>query len=149
MFLYHISYTVNAEAEEEDGIPDDEELFKILTDSMDAINRKDIEAFRSLVHQDSPAYQDSMEVLKSIQDMDTEGNITEMSIEEKNEESITIYVEQEMAFLDGIGQNNQSKVIYELRPEDEEWKNAANTNINPKTLFLLIIISPLIYVNNS
>lgn len=114
---------VNAEADnEEDGIPEDEELFQILTDSMDAINRKDIEAFRSLVHQDSPAYQDSMEVLESIQDMDTEGNITEMSIEEKNEESITIYVEQEMAFLDGIGQNNQSKVIYELRPEDDEWK---------------------------
>jgi len=112
--------------------PEQEKLFDVIRHNILAKNQEDEDKFLSYFHSGSPIIQDVEGELTSIMDIGGETWITDIALEEKEEDSAIIYTSQETYFEDESIHNYQQTILYSLQKEDRHWKidSMAGTEIN-------------------
>ncbi|WP_339183036.1 hypothetical protein [Oceanobacillus sp. FSL W7-1293] len=117
-----------------DGIPEDEELYDVLTANLEAFNEKDIDAYMEGIHPESPDFETSREQIESLEGLDIESDIIEMSVEDKDDASASVYIEQDTYFHDGMGENNRLEATHILERDGDDWKIYRTVPINVTTI---------------
>ncbi|MEK4304372.1 MULTISPECIES: hypothetical protein [Oceanobacillus] len=93
-----LSEEVEASSNVED--PEQEKLFDVIRNHILAKNQEDEDKFLSYFHSESPIMQDVEGELTSIMDIGGETWITDIALEEKEEDNAIIYTSQETYFED-------------------------------------------------
>ncbi len=118
------------EAEQAYAIPEDEELLDLFAEHVEAFNEKDIETYMEAIHPDSPSFEASREHMESLKDINVELEINVIYVEDKDETTVNVYIEQDTYFHDAVGKNNRFEATHELRRHGHDWKVYSTSPIN-------------------
>ncbi|PAV27680.1 hypothetical protein CIL05_20730 [Virgibacillus profundi] len=109
--------------EEEKAIPEDEDLFSVLETNIQTIVDQDTDAHMETIHSESPAYEGTEQNLEVLADYTLDMKLSDLTVEEKTEEEARVAYTQTSMKVEGPAyQNNQTKGVHILKPEDGIWK---------------------------
>lgn len=112
-----------AAEEEESAIPEDEDLFSVLETNVQTLVDQNVEGHMETIHSESPAYEGTEENLNMLADYTLDMQLSDLEVEEKTEEEARVAYTQVSMKLEGPAyQNNQTKGVHILKPEDGVWK---------------------------
>ncbi|MDY0395483.1 hypothetical protein RWE15_14925 [Virgibacillus halophilus] len=110
--------------EKENAVASDEVLFAVLDANLQAYKDKDLDAYMDTIHSGSPVFDTTRQQMEAIIDKDLDMEITDMKVEEKNEDKAKVSYVQRTVAKEPIPEfkNNEVKGYHELRQEDGQWK---------------------------
>ncbi|NAO99422.1 hypothetical protein FRY77_25915 [Halomonas sp. MG34] len=115
--------TEAAEEPEEEAVPEDDELFEVLEVNIQSMMDQDIDAHMETIHSESPAYNSTKDLLDQVSAYTLDMQLSDLAVEEKSEEEARVAYTQTSMKVDGPEyQNNLTKGIHTLKPEDGVWK---------------------------
>ncbi len=115
--------TEAAEEEEEEVVPEDKELFNVLETNIQTMMDQDMDSHMETIHSEAPAYASTEELLDQMAAYTLDMKLSDLVVEEKSEEEARVAYTQTSMKVDGPEyQNNVTKGVHLLKPEDGVWK---------------------------
>ncbi|WP_404457603.1 hypothetical protein [Oceanobacillus kapialis] len=115
--------TEAAEETEESAIPEDDELFAVLEANIQTMMDQDKDAHMETIHSESPSYDSTDQLWDQMAVYTLDMELSDLSVEEKTEGEATVSYTQTSMKVDGPEyQNNLTKGVHTLKPEDGVWK---------------------------
>jgi len=121
-------------AEEKDVVPEDDELFKVVEKNVQTMADKDIDGHMETIYPDES--DGTKDMLKQLEDFDLDIEVTNLKVEEKDEEEAKVSYTQKTVKNEGpTYQDNEVDGVHVLKlDEDGKWKIADTELVDQRAL---------------